>query len=185
MVWRKQCGQPGTEAGEAGAGAVAGWLLPSPLSTPTFTLFKAASCAAPGQCPVSGHLWAAFAALHARRSLGPLLDASMKFSWEITIHKHYTNLFKSVAMQWMLNVSHKSVVNGGIISNLSCHVSSKIIVKLRQRERYLKGRQWQWKVSKRSYYFNFCLELTFNTPANQPTLPTGSLIILKATVGSP
>ena len=63
-----------------GAGTVAGWLLPSPLPTPTFTLFKAASCAPPGQCPVSGHLWVAFATLHAARSLGPGLDASMKFS---------------------------------------------------------------------------------------------------------
>ena len=97
----------------------------------------------------------------------------------------------------MLNVSHKSVVNGGIISDLSCHVSSKhvsqnffyillkIIVKRRQRERERvgNGNGRSLKVTKRSSNFNFCLELTLNTPSNQPTLPTGSFLILKATVG--
>ena len=99
----------------------------------------------------------------------------------------------------MLKVSHKSVVNGEIISDLSCHVSSKhvsqnffyillkIIVKRRQRERERvgNGNGRSLKVTKRSSNFNFCLELTLNTPSNQPTLPTGSFLILKlkATVG--
>ena len=122
-----------------GAGTVAGWLLPSPLLTPTFTLFKAASCAPPVQCPVTCGQHSPHCMQRDHLLLG-WMRAWNSHEKLLFIHKHYTNLFEIVARMLVC------VVNGEIISDLSCHVSPKhvfqnffyillkIIVKLRQRE---------------------------------------------------